>query len=87
MKLYEELEIIPIFAPVYSPELNPIEYVFNKLKNKVKLLRLSDIMRSRKRDFNELVPIEVGEVKKEDVNNCIEYDMIICFKVSAPNSY
>ena len=31
--VFEELEIEPIFAPVYSPDLNPIEFVFLIIKN------------------------------------------------------
>ena len=39
-KAYDELEIYPIWAPIYSPEMNPIEYVFSGLKSKVKKMRL-----------------------------------------------
>ena len=36
MEVYEELNIIPIWAPIYSPALNPIEYCFSKLKGYVR---------------------------------------------------
>ena len=44
---YEKLNIKPIFAPPYSPEFNPIEFVFNILKQKVKKMRLSDMLNKR----------------------------------------
>ena len=63
--------LVPIWAPVYSPELNPIEYVFSKLKKKVKHLRLQDMIHNRKRPFDELVPISANEVTVGNVNRCI----------------
>ena len=38
--LMEELDIHPIWAPVYSPDYNPIEFIFAKLKQLVKRLRI-----------------------------------------------
>ena len=37
---YWELDIEPIFTPVYSPDYSSIELVFAKLKRIVKRLRL-----------------------------------------------
>lgn len=71
VEVYKRLNITTIYSPVYSPELNPIEYVFSKLKQKVKLMRLKDMMHKKKRCFDELVPIAANEVKEIDVNNCI----------------
>ena len=56
-EVYKELDIIPMWAPVYSPEYNPIEYCFSKLKGAVKKMRLNDMINQRKRTYNELVPI------------------------------
>ena len=36
----DELNIEPIWAPIYSPDWNPIEYVFSSLKAHMKRLRL-----------------------------------------------
>ena len=44
---YEKLNIKPIFAPFYSPEYNPIEFVFSILKQKVKKMRLKDMLEKR----------------------------------------
>ena len=37
---YKELNIEPLMAPVYSPDYNPIEMMFSKLKGIVKRMRL-----------------------------------------------
>ena len=70
-KLYHKLDIVPVFAPVYSPELNPIEYVFAMLKKHVKQMRLSDMIRQEKRTFDDLVPIAVDKLNVQDINHCI----------------
>ena len=64
MKLYEELNIRPIFAPPYSPMYNPIEFVFAMLKHKVKKWRIQDMMKRKQRSYDELVPKAIGEVTK-----------------------
>ena len=38
--LMEELNIHPIWAPPYSPDYNPIEFIFSKLKMLVKNMRI-----------------------------------------------
>jgi transposase len=45
MALYRELDILMIWAPAYSPEYNPIEYIFSKLKGASKKMRLNDMMK------------------------------------------
>ena len=36
----ERMNIEPIFSPAYSPDYNPIEYMFSKLKGIVRKMRL-----------------------------------------------
>ena len=67
------MNIEAIFAPAYSPDYNPIEYYFSMLKRIVRKWRLQDMVRGRQRGFEELVPLAVREIKKEDVNKCIEH--------------
>ena len=38
--LMTELNIHPIWAPPYSPDYNPIEFIFSKLKSVVKKMRI-----------------------------------------------
>ena len=57
--VYDELGIHPVFAPKYSPEYNPIELVFSKLKEWTRRQRLQDMLKERKRTYWELVPLAV----------------------------
>ena len=41
-KAYDDLDIESLYAPIYSPEYNPIEMMFAKLKALMKRLRLQD---------------------------------------------
>ena len=36
----EKMNIEPVFSPAYSPDYNPIEYIFSKLKGIVRKWRL-----------------------------------------------
>ena len=47
MEMCRNLDITMIWAPAYSPEFNPIEYVFSKLKNATKKMRLNDMMKKK----------------------------------------
>ena len=69
LRVYDELNIIPVFAPISSPELNPIEFLFSKLKALTRKARLKDLVSNRRRTYNEIVPEIVRKVTKEDVNN------------------
>ena len=70
-RVYDECNIIPVFNPVSTPELNPIEYMFSKVKALTRKARLKDLMSNKKRSYNEIVPEVLKKVTKEDVNNCI----------------
>ena len=69
----EIANLTPIFAPTYSPALNPIETIFSWLKQRVKKMRLKDMLQNRHRDFDTLVPLAVRELKKEDINRAIRH--------------
>ena len=51
----KEHHIECIFNVPYSPEYNPIELVFNLLKQSFKKLRLEAISKNKKRGFKNLV--------------------------------
>ena len=73
--VYKELNILPLFSPIYSPEYNPIEMMFSKLKNIVKRMRLKDMLEQRKRTFDQLIDKAVMEIEIDDVDNYIAYVM------------
>ena len=62
LKLYDELDIYPIFSPPYSPMYNPIEFVFAMLKHKVKKWRLQDMMKRKMLAINMFESVAVQPV-------------------------
>ena len=76
----DKLRITPIFAPAYSPDYNPIEYVFSKLKKDVKKRRIQNMIQNKMVDYNALIPKAVCEISKNDVNNCIDH-VLKLFKI------
>ena len=60
----DELNFIPLYCPVSSPELNPIEFMFSKVKQLARKMRLNDLMNNRKRSLNEIVPEVMKEITK-----------------------
>ena len=40
----EKLKITPIFNAPYSPQFNPIEFVFNQVKTSFRKLKTNDIV-------------------------------------------
>ena len=52
LRMYDKLNIVPVFAPISSPELNPIEFLFSKLKALTRKERLKDLVNNRKRSYN-----------------------------------
>ena len=69
----EKLGIRWVWAPVYSPELNAIEFYFSFLKARVKRQRLQDMVREKKVSYDELVAKAVNEIGKEKIENCVDH--------------
>ena len=67
----EELGIKYIFAPVYSPELNPIEFVFSIVKREIKKERLKAILYDHKIDLYEVIHEKFNDVNILSLVNCI----------------
>ena len=44
----DELSIAYVYSPVYSPDLNPVEYVFSMVKRQIKLARMDAILNERR---------------------------------------
>ena len=51
----ERLDIRPIWNPIYSPQWNPIEMVFAKVKAAYKREKLNQLVLGRTINNNELV--------------------------------
>ena len=67
----EEEGIKYILSPVYSPELNAIEFYFSQLKDNVKKARLKAMISGYKPTYELLVENAVKKIKKEVVDECI----------------
>ena len=62
-----------IFNVPYSPEYNPIEFVFSKVKQKFRTLRARKIAGLSHDSHEVLVRQAVESVRKVDVVNCVNH--------------
>ena len=69
----ETLGISPVFNTAYSPEHNPIELVFAKVKHYFKVAKTNAIVNKRKEDTQLLIKRSFQKVSKEEVRNCIDH--------------
>ena len=51
IELMDKLRITPIFSPPYSPDYNPIEFVFSKLKRIAKKKRMQNMVSNKMVDY------------------------------------
>ena len=66
-----ELNVKPIFNVGYSPEFNPIERVFSKVKRRFNAKRLSDLVNRRGFNFDRTITAAFKEVTVGDCVNCV----------------
>ena len=69
----KELGFRYIFCPAYSPQYNPIELVFAKIKQRFKALRAMKLVGLLQDDHEALVHKAVKSVRKKDIVNCIDH--------------
>ena len=62
-----------IYNLSYSPEYNPIELVFSKIKSKFKTLRAQKLTGVTQFGHTALIEKAIRNVRKQDVRNCIEH--------------
>ena len=68
-----ELGIRYIYNRSYSPELNPIELVFSKIKHTFRKFRARKLVGIIQDTHEALVTKSVRAVRKKDVVNCINH--------------
>ena len=56
----DELSIAYVYSPTYSPDLNPVEYIFSYAKQEIKKARLRAILNEEE--------INVGRVIRDSFN-------------------
>ena len=69
----KELGFKHVFNVVYSPEFNPIELTFSKLKGKFKKLRAQKLVGLIQDSHEALITRAWRSVNKKDVVNCIRH--------------
>ena len=62
-----------IFNVAYSPQYNPIEFVFSQVKRTYKNLATAKIVNFESQKTFELIQTAFQEVKVDSVRNSIEY--------------
>ena len=72
-KKMRELGFRYIFNLTYSPEYNPIEFVFSKVKNKFRALRARKLTGLTQDSHESLIRQAVQAINKKDVVNCVKH--------------
>ena len=62
-----------IWNVAYSPDYNPIEFTFSKVKQKFRCLRAQRITGVLQCSYETLIDRAVKSVKKTDIVNCIDH--------------
>ena len=62
-----------IFNVTYSPQYNPIEFTFSKIKASFKALRAQKLTGLRQDSHEALIRKAVETIRKQDVVNCVNH--------------
>jgi len=73
----ERLGFVAIFNTAYSPEHNPIEMIFSKVKNHFKTIKTNAIVNKLKEDTQALIKKSFAFITKQDVSHCIEHSLSV----------
>ena len=68
-----KLNFLPIFNTAYSPQHNPIEMIFARVKHHFKALKTNAIVNKAKLDTEKLIKESFAQVSMSDVSNCIRH--------------
>ena len=72
-KKMRELGFRWIYNVSYSPQWNPIELVFSKLKGEFKKLRMRKLLGLTQESHEALIEKAVKAIRKQDVVNCVKH--------------
>jgi hypothetical protein len=72
-KTMQDLHIKALFNLSYSPDLNPIESTFSKVKQKFKVLRIQKLTGQISDSYETIINKAVKSLRKQDIVNCIDY--------------
>ena len=75
-------KIIPIFNVAYSPEFNPIEAVFSKVKAIFNRRRLNCLVRKIGFNFDDTIRIAFKAISKDHCTACVRKSKYLLEKAS-----
>ena len=67
----DELSIAYIYSPIYSPDYNPIEYVFSMAKRQIKMERLKAIMNEEEVDLYGVIEHAFNSINRLKIAHCV----------------
>ena len=67
----DELSIAYIYSPVYSPDYNPVEYVFSIAKRKIKDRRLEAILNEEEVDLWDIIRNSFSSINRLKIAHCV----------------
>jgi hypothetical protein len=71
------LGFVAIFNTAYSPQHNPIEMIFSKVKHHFKALKTNAIVNKVSLNTEELIKKSFATVSRQDVSNCIRHSLSV----------
>ena len=67
----DELSIAYVFSPIYSPDYNPVEYVFSMAKREIKERRLKAILNDEKIDLWKVIENSFSSINRLKIAHCV----------------
>ena len=67
----DELGIAYVFSPIYSPDYNPVEYVFSMAKKKIKERRLEKILNEEEVDLWDIIKNSFKSIDRLKIAHCV----------------
>ena len=67
----DELSIAYVFSPIYSPDYNPVEYVFSFAKREIKERRLKAILNGEKVDLWGIITNSFSSINRLKIAHCV----------------
>ena len=71
--VYEKFDVMSIYNAAYSPEFNPIEMCFSKIKHIFKKLRLQKLTGQHKMSHHEMIAQAQASLTLDHVQGCIRH--------------
>ena len=66
----EELGIAYVFSPIYSPDYNPVEYVFSMAKREIKERRLKAIINEEQIELWDIIKESFDSINRLKIAHC-----------------